>query len=159
MTMSPNEGRERIRDSGRLAGLLRSVSLHDEIAREYATRSLREFVRQAWPIVEPATPFVPGWHIDAIIDHLEAVSRGQIRNLLINVPPRHMKSLLVSVFWPAWEWIRFPERRWLYSSYAAQLSIRDSVKCRRLIESPWYQRFWKDVFALTSDQNTKGRFD
>ena len=110
-------------------------------------------------VVEPSTPFVPGWHIDAIIEHLEAVTRGQIRNLLINVPPRHMKSLLVSVFWPAWEWIRWPERRWLYSSYAAQLSIRDSVKCRRLIESPWYQARWGDRFALTSDQNTKGRFD
>jgi predicted phage terminase large subunit-like protein len=109
--------------------------------------------------VEPSTPFVPGWHIDAIIEHLEAASRGQIRNLLINVPPRHMKSLLVSVFWPAWEWIRWPERRWLYSSYAASLSIRDSVNCRRLIESRWYQRRWGHVFSLTSDQNTKGRFD
>ncbi len=99
-------------------------------------------MRQAWHVIEPSTPFVPGWHIDAIIDHLEAVTRGQIRNLLINVPPRHMKSLLVSVFWPAWEWIRWPERRWLYSSYAATLSIRDSVKCRRLIESPWYRARW-----------------
>jgi predicted phage terminase large subunit-like protein len=109
--------------------------------------------------LEPSTPFVPGWHIDAIIEHLEAVTNGQIRNLLINVPPRHMKSLLVSVFWPAWEWIRWPERRWLYSSYAASLTIRDSIKCRRLIESPWYQARWGDGFSLTSDQNTKGRFD
>jgi predicted phage terminase large subunit-like protein len=124
-----------------------------------ASRRLREFVRQAWPIVEPSTPFVPGWHIDAIVEHLEAVTYGQIRNLLMNVPPRHMKSLLVAVFWPAWEWIRWPERRWLYSSYGAQLSIRDSIKCRRLIESPWYQHRWGDRFSLTSDQNTKGRFD
>ena len=57
-------------------------------------------------------------------DHLEAVTRGDIRKLLINVPPRHMKSLLVSVFWPAWEWTRWPERRWLYSSYGQHLSIR-----------------------------------
>jgi predicted phage terminase large subunit-like protein len=123
------------------------------------TRRLRDFVLQAWAVLEPSTPFVHGWHIDAIIEHLEAVTNGQIRNLLINVPPRHMKSLLVSVFWPAWEWIRWPERRWLYSSYAASLSIRDSIKCRRLIESPWYEARWGDRFALTSDQNTKGRFD
>src|SRR5262249_33257028 len=101
------------------AQLLRRPNLADEIDRELATRSLREFVRQAWPIVEPSTPFVPGWHIDAIVEHLEAVTRSQIRNLLINVPPRHMKSLLVSVFWPVWEWMRWPARRWLYSSYAA----------------------------------------
>src|SRR5258706_6322045 len=109
------------------------------VDRELAARSLREFVRQAWHVLEPETVFVPGWHIDAIVDHLEAISLGQIRNLIINVPPRHMKSLLVSVLWPCWEWIRWPERRWLYSSYAAQLSIRDSVKCRRLIESARYQ--------------------
>jgi hypothetical protein len=81
--------------------LLKRPGLSDEIDAELAVRSLREFVVQAWAVVEPSTPFVPGWHIDAIIEHLEAVSFGHIRNLLINVPPRHMKSLLVSVFWPA----------------------------------------------------------
>jgi hypothetical protein len=85
--------------------LLERPRLTDEIDRELATRRLREFVRLAWPIIKPSTQFVQGWHIDAIIDHLEAVTRGDIRNLLINVPPRYMKSLLVSVLWPAWEWI------------------------------------------------------
>src|ERR1700686_2915012 len=148
-----------MRNAATLRSLLARPSLRAELNRERGSRSLGYFVQLAWPIVEPGRIFVSGWHIDAIIEHLEAVTRGEIRNLLINVPPRHMKSLLVSVFWPAWEWIRFPERRWLYSSYGAQLSIRDSLKCRRLIESPWYQRLWGDRFALTSDQNTKGRFD
>jgi len=136
-----------MKNSTSFDSLLKRPNLMDELESELAVRSFREFVRQAWPIVEPSTPFVPGWHIDAIIDHLEAVTRGDIRNLLINVPPRHMKSLLVSVFWPAWEWLRHPERRWLFSSYGAQLSIRDSVKCRRLIESPWYQQHWADRLA------------
>src|SRR5580704_12204381 len=148
-----------MKNSANFAQLLSRPSLIKEIDAELATRSLGEFVRQAWPIVEPSTPFVPGWHIDAIVEHLEAVSLGQIRNLLINIPPRHMKSLLVSVFWPAWEWIRWPERRWLFSSYGASLSIRDSVKCRRLIESAWFQSLFGHRFALTTDQNTKGRFD
>lgn len=148
-----------MKNSNSLALSLVKPNVRAKVERELATRSLREFVRQAWHVIEPLTPFVPGRHIDAIIDHLEAVTRGDIRNLLINVPPRHMKSLLVSVLWPAWEWILHPERRWLYSSYAASLSIRDSVKCRTLIESPWYQRFWGDRFALASDQNTKTRFD
>lgn len=138
---------------------LAAPGLLAEVERELAARSLKEFVRQAWHVIEPATGFVPGWHIDAIVEHLEAVTKGQIRNLLINVPPRHMKSLLVSVLWPAWEWIRHPERRWLYSSYAANLSVRDSIKCRRLIESPWYRKGWSQVFSLTTDQNTKGRFE
>ena len=133
-------------NSSSLHSCLAKPNVREKVDRELATRSFREFVRQAWPIVEPLTPFVPGWHIDAIIKYLEAVTNGQIRNLLINVPPRHMKSLLVSVLWPAWEWIQHPERRWLYSSYAATLSIRDSVRCRTLIESPWYQRLWGDRY-------------
>ena len=148
-----------MKNSNNFAALLKRPSLLAEIDQERASRRLGEFVRQAFVVIEPSTPFVPSWHIDAIIEHLEAISFGRIRNLLINVPPRHMKSLLVSVLWPAWEWIRWPERRFLYSSYAAQLSIRDSVKCRRLIESPWYQERWGDRFALTGDQNTKGRFE
>ena len=139
--------------------LLARPSLVAEIESEMARRSLREFVRQAWHVVEPATPYIPGWHLDAICDHLEAVSRREIRNLLINMPPRHMKSLAVSVFWPCWEWATWPERKWLFSSYAASLSIRDSLKCRRLIESPWYQANWGDRFQLTGDQNAKQRFE
>jgi predicted phage terminase large subunit-like protein len=145
--------------SNNLQSWLARPNARAKVEREYAMRSFHEFVRQAWHIIEPATVFVPGWHIDAIVDHLEAVSYGHIRNLLINVPPRHMKSSLVSVLWPAWEWTRWPERRWLFSSYAATLSIRDSVKCRRLIESPWYRARWGHVFTLTGDQNAKTRFD
>jgi predicted phage terminase large subunit-like protein len=106
-----------------------------------------------------AVEFVQGWHIDAIADHLTAVTTGQIRNLLINVPPRHSKSTIVSVMWPAWEWITHPERRWLFASYAESLAVRDNVRCRRLIGSAWYQANWGDRFQLTGDQNTKGRFE
>lgn len=131
----------------------------NQIDAELASRSLAEFSRQAWHILEPNTPLLWNWHLDAICDHLEAVSAGQIRNLLINMPPRHMKSLAVSVFWPVWEWLRDPSRRWLFSSYALSLSIRDSLKCRRLIESPWFQDRWGSLFYLTSDQNQKMRFE
>ncbi|HEY8750841.1 MAG TPA: phage terminase large subunit [Tepidisphaeraceae bacterium] len=126
---------------------------------EKLSTDLRLFIQAAWPTVEPHNTFIPGPHLDAVAEHLEAVSNGQIRNLLINIPPRHMKSLAVSVFWPVWEWIRFPHRRWLYSSYALSLAIRDSVRCRRLIESDWFQEKWGNNFQLAADQNTKHRFD
>ena len=124
-----------------------------------AERDLCRFIRLAWPVVEPGTPFISGWHLDAVCEHLMAVSRGQIRNLLINMPPRHMKSLAVGVFWPAWEWTTAPARRWLFSSYALSLAQRDSLKCRRLIESAWYRRCWGERFALCGDQNTKLRYE
>lgn len=121
--------------------------------------SLRDYVREAWQVVEPATHFVPGWHIDCISEHLEAVSSGELLNLIINIPPRHMKSLLVSVFWPTWEWTYAPALRWLFASYAIALSIRDTLKSRRVIRSPWYQERWGDVFHLAGDQNTKSRYE
>lgn len=122
-------------------------------------RKLREFVKEAWHVVEPATTFKPNWHIDAIADHLQAVSQGKIKRLIINIPPRCAKSTIVAVMWPCWDWIDNPGRKWLFSSYASNLSIRDSVKCRHLLASPWYRGRWGNRFALSDDQNQKMRFD
>lgn len=121
--------------------------------------SFRDFVRAAWKVVEPATPPVFGWHVDAICDHLEAVTAGQIKDLVINVPPRHTKSTLVSVMWPTWEWTRNPSQTFLTASYALKLAIRDAVASRRLIESPWYKERWGHLFKLADDQNAKSRYD
>ena len=126
---------------------------------EQARRRLHEFVRQAWHVLEPETPFVDGIHVRAICEHLQMVTEGRIRNLIINIPPGHAKSLLSAVFWPAWVWIDHPEARWLFSSYREPLATRDSVKCRRLIESEWYQVRWGDRYQLTGDQNQKNRFE
>jgi predicted phage terminase large subunit-like protein len=61
--------------------------------------------------------------------------------------------------WPAWEWTWQASTQWLFATYASSLTIRDSVKCRRLIQSPWYQDHFGDCFQLSSDLNQKGRFD
>jgi len=135
------------------------LSLLERVKAEQGRRDLREFVKQAWHVIEPTTPYVPGWHIDALIDHLEAVNRGDIRNLLINIPPRHAKSLIVSVFWPMWSWIDTPAKRWLCSSYALSLAIRDNRKCKILIESDWFQARYGNCFYLSKDQKAKGRFE
>ena len=82
-----------------------------------------------------------------------------IKRLIINVPPRHMKSISVAVALPAWTLATQPSKKFLYASYASSLSIRDSVKCRRLIDSPWYKAHFGDKFKLTDDQNQKQRFE
>ena len=69
---------------------------------EKARRRLYEFVVQARRVLEPGARFVDGTHVHAICEHLQAVTEGRIRNLIINVPPGHAKSLLTAVFWPAW---------------------------------------------------------
>ena len=72
--------------------------------KELASRSLAEFAKQAWHVLEPGTELKWGWVLDAICEHLEAVTAGEIKRLLANVPPGSMKSLLTGVIWPAWEW-------------------------------------------------------
>ena len=104
-----------------------------ELDRLDAEDSFAEFSRQAWSYADPAK-YVHNWHIDVIAEHLEDVLAGRIRRLLINMPPRHMKSSGVSVHLAPDAWIDRPELQFLYMSYAANLSIRDSVKCRRVIE-------------------------
>lgn len=132
---------------------------YKDLDREMCRRSLLYFAKKSWHVIEPGRRFISGWHIEAICEHLEAVTNGEIRNLLINMPPRHMKSTLVSVLWPAWAWIREPSKRWLFASYANVLSKRDSVKCRRLIESPWYQDMFGHIVQIVEDQNEKMRFE
>lgn len=129
------------------------------IEAEWARRDLRRFIAAAWPLIEPTTPFVGGYHVDAICDHLSAITRGDLHNLIINIPPRHTKSSLVAVLWPVWEWIAEPSLRAVFASYALALSIRDSVKRRRLIESPWFQAHYGPRFQLAGDQNAKMRYE
>lgn len=137
--------------------ILRAVQ--EEKLRREAELSFYEFIRQAWHVIEPGVPFVDGWHIKTISEHLEAVTRGDIRRLLINLPPRNSKSSIVSVLWPMWEWLQKPHHKYLCASYSGILSIRDNVKSRRLIQSNWYQERWGDRFVLTGDQNQKQRFE
>lgn len=135
-----------------------------DLDRADQEESLYEFFKAGWQFIDPA-PWIDGWAMDAIAEHLQAVCDGQIKRLIINISPRCSKSNLVSVAFPAWVWaqtrigpISGPGVPFLRASYTHQLSLRDSVKCRRLIESPWYQARWGNRFALTSDQNTKSRF-
>lgn len=142
---------------------LSPIVLLDLIAKEKARRRaevcLYDFVKQAWHVVEPGVPFIESWHIEALCEHLEAISAGEIRRLLINIPPRHSKSTIVSVMWQAWEWITYPDQKFLCASYAGVLAIRDNLKARRLIQSPWYQERWGHLFHLSGDQNAKQRFE
>lgn len=125
----------------------RRVAQNAEAIRARCVR-LSGFVKEAWHVLQPETPYVHGWHIDAICDHLEAISDGRINRLLINVPPGTMKSLLVSVFWPAWEWTTRPSLSYLTTSYSEGYVKRDSRRMRDLVGSEWYQSLWGDKVRL-----------
>jgi predicted phage terminase large subunit-like protein len=137
-----------------------ALRLLDSANKELAERHLYEFVKLLWPVIEPSRPFVEGWAIGAICEHLQAISEGEIKRLIINVPPGFSKSLCSSVFWPAWEWgpKNQASMRYIAASYSSDLTVRDNVRCRSLIMSPNYQKFWSDRFQISGDQFTKVKF-
>lgn len=138
------------------------------IEKRKCEMSLAAYVKAAWHVIEPTQPYVHGFHIDFICEHLEAITRGEVNDdgtyynrLLANVPPGTMKSLLVGVFWPSWEWgpCNMPNMRYVCASHSLELAIRDSLRMRRLVTSEWYQGHWGDRVKITGDQNAKGKFE
>jgi len=139
----------------------------DAACKELCERSLPYFIEQCWSIIEPLQPYSPNWHVDFIAAHLEAITDGVklddetfYNRLLINVPPGCMKSLLLTCFWPLWEWgpKNRPSMRYICVSHSQELAIRDGLKMRRIVESEWYQRLWPHV-KLSDDQNQKTKFE
>lgn len=118
-----------------------------------------DFVKDAWPYVVPGEPFQANWHVEAICDHLQALANGDFSNLLINMPPRHGKSILCCVMYPAWLWIVDPAYRMIYASYSQTFAMRDSRETHRLIRSTWYQKNWAARYSLTEDADAQVRFE
>jgi len=142
-----------------------AAKLSEKVSRqakiEHQTRGYRDedgvwrcgllsFVKYFWHVLEPETPFVSGWVLEAICEHLEAVTFGEIKDLLINVFPGAMKSLLVDVYLPAWEWgpLNLPHLRYIAFSYSSGLTQRDNEKFRDLIMSAEYQNMYGDRVRL-----------
>lgn len=123
-----------------------------------AGQSLRAFVRAAWPILEPGTEYLHSWHIDLICEWLELVYTREVTRLIINVPPRYMKSSLCTILGPVWDWVHRPQDRFLFGSYAQPLSTKHSVDRRTVLQSSWYQERFGDRFRMSSDQNVKTEF-
>ncbi len=150
---------------------LASPQARVDIDRERCERSLHHFTKSGWRYIDPA-PFVDNWHLGAMAEHLEAVVAGEIRRLLICIPPRHMKSLMSCVSLPAFTWALDPAKagrfqgkplagpgvKFLTLSYGMTLSTRDALKTRWLLESPWYQERWGDRWSFRADQNEKDRY-
>lgn len=159
---TPNKGTGRPQGSTKekkLEESLRSLlPSHLQLEKELCTRSFTEFVKSAWNVLEPSTPYLHNWHIELISEYLQMVSEGKIKRLIINIPPRYMKSLLVSVMWPAWMWIQKPHYRWISASYSASLSLKHNLDKRNLIQSDWYQSHWGGIVKLSEDQNQKSEF-
>lgn len=133
-----------------------SAELKIALDRLECKDSFENFVKKCWHIVEPSVELKWGWAMSAICQHLQAVEEGKIKRLVINVPPGFSKSLLTSVFFPAWQWTRRPYLRIVGTAHGKLLADRDSTKMRTIIESEFYQERWP--LKLKDDQNAKSNF-
>lgn len=131
--------------------------LQHEGAIRAGCETLAGFVREFWTVLEPVAPLKWGWALDAMCAHLEAVTRGDIKRLLITVPPGMMKSLIL-VFWTAWEWgpKGAPHIQVLSTSYSQANTFRDNMKLRDLVKSAKFQALWP--LAIRDDADAKGKF-
>ena len=147
-------------DSDRLRLFRTGLDVGAQLQRLMCERSLSDYMREAWPILNPATPLIFNWHIDLIAEYLLACILGQIHRLIINVPPKSSKSTLVSVMWPTWCWgpLNQPGTRWMFASYSERVSTRDSLARRTLLTSQWYLNHWGSRVRLIADQNQKTIF-
>jgi len=120
---------------------------------------LADFMRGAWHIHHGEDPLLWNWHLDAICEHLEAVSKGQLPRLVINMPPGMMKSLSVSVYWPAWHWLKRPQAKWLFGAGSESVALRDAVRCHEVVDAEWYQESFVPDWTWKRDQNAKGHYE
>ena len=125
-------------------------ALHDA-----ARKSLAIFTQLAWPELNRGTGLIWGRHNDAVAEHLQAVTEGQIRKLIICIPPGCSKTTLAAQTWPVWEWLNDPHYRWGFAAYGGDLSKRDSVKRRDLILSRWFQDAFAPPWQIKADESLK----
>jgi predicted phage terminase large subunit-like protein len=128
--------------------------------------TLHDFVHEGWSLLEPVSTLIWTWHLDLICDYLTLIRDNKFRTLhpelegiIFNVPPRTMKSLLISVFFPIWVWTTDPSRRFMFASYSEKLSTQHSVLRRSVIESDWYKKEWGNQFSFSRDQNAKNHYE
>ena len=135
------------------------------LEKKLCEMSFYEFFKAAWIVVEPAVPLSTNWHHKYICDLLQAecerviAQQPKTKDIIINVPFRSTKSLIVTVMFPVWAWIKSPKQRFITSSYSATLSIELATKSRDIIFSDWFKRRWGDVFHIKKDQNLKERYE
>ncbi len=115
------------------------------------------FIRKVFQTINPGIIYEHNWHIDLICDYLDAIEKGEIKRLMINIPPRTLKSICVSVAWPAWLLGQNSKIRIISASYAQNISTKHSLDCRFVIESDWYKEIFKDT-RISKKENRKTKF-
>lgn len=116
------------------------------------------FTEECFRTLKPRAKFEDNWHIHCMIEHLQAVENNEIESLIINMPPRSLKSVVTSIAWTAWLLGQNPSMQLICATYGARLSLRQSVDVRRIMQTAWYRKVFPETI-IAADQGAKEKFD
>lgn len=142
-----------------------NASLQSALEKKLCELSFYEFFKRAWHIIEPSVPLSTNWHHKYLCETLQEEceriieARAKTRDIIINIPFRSTKSILVTVMFPVWCWVKDPKLRFITASYSADLSLEHATRSRDIITSDWFSERWGDIFHIKKDQNLKARYE
>ena len=120
------------------------MQLDRKIANAVYRRSFPAFVYAGYRALYPGNPLIATWHIDYVCSQIEQLlGNPGVKRLVINLPPRKLKSFIVSVFLPAWLLGQNPSTRIICASYSEDLAFKFSRDCRALLETTFYKRLFR----------------
>jgi hypothetical protein len=131
-----------------------SAAEHRLIADAILRQDFLSFVQRCMGTLAPAAAFLDNWHLQAIAHALEQIRHGRIRRLIINLPPRSLKSVMTSVAFPAFVMGHDPTSRIICVSYASELAVKHANDFRAVVDAAWYRRLFPG-FALSRMKNSE----
>lgn len=140
------------------------LKLRLEREKRDCENSYAAFVKSAWHILEPDTELVWNWHLEYLCNEVQreleriAARKPREHHLIVNVPPRSLKTYILTRMPAAWAWIKWPYMRFMRGSYSEDLALEHAVETRDIIQSEWYQSNWGDRVRIKPDQNNKSLF-
>ena len=155
----------RISSEDRILLMKKELVLLAELRKRQCQRSFYEFLLDAYLALNPDEPLEENWHMKYICDILQAetmrliANQPKIQDIIINVPPRSLKSWIVTCAWPAWSWIHKPSLKFIGSSYSGDLSLKHNMITKDIISTEWYRQNWGDIVKIANSNNTKEYFE
>jgi predicted phage terminase large subunit-like protein len=138
--------------------LLNRAHLIRPVLADCLSKDFSAFLRKAWTVLQPDRTLVWSWHYEYLCEQLTLVKQRKLSRLIVNIPPRTLKSTLITIAFPVWVWLTEPGHNFMAASYSLDLSTEHSVMRRKLLQSQWFQRLWGNRFKISCDRNQVGQF-
>ena len=139
---------------------LRFAPANRALLEAICRQDFTSFIHRSFNALTPGQRLAMNWHIQALAFHLEQVRHGELRRLIVNMPPRSLKSLITSVSWPAFVLGHDPTKRLIVASYASELSIKHANDFRALLSADWYKKPVSiDAHFTGKEYGDRGRHD